>query len=60
MPGNPNEVKLVNNAMAKAIRRKIMTFLENGEKNIEEIGEAIGKDMLDFHPKILQQASLIE
>lgn len=60
MPGNPNEIKLVNNAMSNATRRKIMNFLENGEKNIEETGEAVGKAMLDFHLKVLQQASLIE
>ncbi|AKB29987.1 hypothetical protein MSSIT_3268 [Methanosarcina siciliae T4/M] len=60
MPGNPNEIKLVNNAMSNATRRKIMNFLEAGEKSTEEIGEEIGKSMLDFHLKVLQQASLIE
>jgi len=60
MPGNPNEIKLVNNAMSNATRRKIMNFLEAGEKSTEEIGEEIGKTMLDFHLKVLQQASLIE
>jgi len=60
MPGNPNEIKLVNNAMANAIRRKIMNFLADGDKNTEEIGGEVGKAMLDFHLKILQQASLIE
>ena len=60
MPGNPNEIKLVNNAMANATRRKIMNFLADGDRNIEEIGESVGKAMLDFHLKLLQQASLIE
>jgi len=60
MPGNPNEIKLVNNAMANATRRKIMNFLADGEKNTEEIGETVGKTMLDFHLKVLQQANLIE
>ena len=60
MPGNPNEIKLVNNAMANATRRKIMNFLADGDKNTEEIGGAVGKAMLDFHIKVLQQASLIE
>jgi ArsR family metal-binding transcriptional regulator len=60
MPGNPNEIKLVNNAMSNATRRKIMNFLVDGEKSIEEIGEALGKTMLDFHLKLLQQAGLIE
>jgi len=60
MPGNPNEIKLVNNAMSNATRRKIMNFLENGERSTEEIGGEIGKSMLDFHLKVLQQASLIE
>lgn len=60
MPGNPNEIKLVNNAMSNATRRKIMNFLGDGEKKIEQIGEAVGKTMLDFHLKVLQQANLIE
>jgi len=60
MPGNPNEIKLVNNAMANAIRRKIMNLLADGDKNTEEIGGEVGKAMLDFHLKVLQQASLIE
>jgi len=60
MPGNPNEIKLVNNAMANVTRRKIMNFLVDGGKNTNEIEETVGKAMLDFHLKILQQASLIE
>ncbi len=60
MPGNPNEIKLVNNAMSNATRRKIMNFLSVGDKSTEEIGGEIGKTMLDFHLKLLQQASLIE
>jgi len=60
MPGNPNEIKLVNNAMANATRRKIMNFLTDGERSTEEIGGEVGKTMLDFHLKVLQQASLIE
>jgi ArsR family metal-binding transcriptional regulator len=60
MPGNPNEIKLVNNAMANATRRKIMNFLAEDDRNIEEIGGAVGKTMLDFHLKLLQQAGLIE
>jgi len=60
VPGNPNEIKLVNNAMSNATRRKIMNFLSVGDKSTEEIGGEIGKTMLDFHLKLLQQASLIE
>ncbi len=60
MPGNPNEIKLVNNAMSNATRRKIMNFLSIGDKSTEEIGGEVGKTMLDFHLKLLQQASLIE
>ena len=60
MPGNPNEIKLVNNAMANVTRRKIMNFLSSGDKSTEEIGGEVGKTMLDFHLKLLQQASLIE
>lgn len=60
MPGSPNEIKLVNNAMSNATRRKIMNFLSAGSKSTEEIGEKVGKTMLDFHLKLLQQANLIE
>lgn len=60
LPGNPYEIKLVNNAMANATRRKIMNFLSSGDKSIEEIGEEVGKTMLDFHLNLLQQASLIK
>lgn len=60
MPGNPNEIKLVNNAMANATRRKIMSFLADGDRSIEEIESAAGKLKIDFHLKILQRASLIE
>jgi Uncharacterized protein conserved in archaea len=60
MPGNPNEIKLVNNAMSNATRRKIMNILSAGDKSTEEIGGEVGKTMLDFHLKLLQQASLIE
>lgn len=60
MPGNPNEIKLVNNAVANATRRKIMNFLAGGDKSIEEIEGEVGKTMLDFHLKLLQQANLIE
>ena len=59
MPGNTSETKLVNFAMANATRRKIINFLANGDKDIEEIGGIVGRAMLDFHLKILQQASLI-
>ena len=60
MPGNPQEIKLVNNAIANATRRKIMNFLAEGERTAEEIGESFGKPMLDYHLKLLQQANLIE
>ncbi|AKB12686.1 MAG TPA: (Fe-S)-binding protein [Methanosarcina thermophila] len=60
MPGNPNEIKLVNNAMSNVTRRKIMNFLSTGDKSTEEVGGEVGKSMLDFHLKLLQQASLIE
>jgi len=37
-----------------------MNFLVDGGKSTNEIEETVGKAMLDFHLKILQQASLIE
>ena len=60
MPGNPHEIKLVNNAMANVTRLKIMNFLSSGDKSNEEIGGEVGKTMFDFHLKLLQQANLIE
>ncbi|KKG14328.1 ArsR family transcriptional regulator [Methanosarcina sp. 2.H.T.1A.6] len=60
MPGNPNETKLVNFAMANSTRRKIINFLANGYRNTGEIEEIIGKKTLDFHLKVLQQAGLID
>lgn len=59
MPGKPEEIKMVSNAMANIPRRKMMAFLVGSEKTSEEIGEAVGKSMLDYHLKILQQAGLI-
>ncbi len=59
MPGNTSGTKLVNFAMANTTRRKIINFLANWDKDIEEISGIVGKAMLDFHLKILQQASLI-
>ena len=60
MPGKPEDIKMVSNAMANAPRREMMSFLADGEKTAEEIGEAVGKSMLDYHLKILEGAGLIE
>jgi hypothetical protein len=60
MPVNPNEIKLVNNAMANVTRQKIMNFLLSGKKSTEEIGGEIGKTVFDFHLKLLKKANLIE
>jgi ArsR family metal-binding transcriptional regulator len=60
MPGKPEEIKMVSNAMANIPRRKMMSLLADGERTAGEIGEAVGKSMLDYHLKILEQACLIE
>jgi len=60
MSGNMNETKLVNFAMANKARRKIINFLANCDRGIEEIEGITGKETLDFHLKILQEAGLIE
>ena len=60
MSGNANETKLVNFAMANKTRRKIINFLANCDRGIEEIEGTNGKETLDFHLKILQEAGLIE
>ncbi len=60
MPVDPNEIKLVNNAMANITRQKIMNLLSSGNKSAEEIGGEIGKSVFDFHLKLLKKANLIE
>ena len=60
MPEGTSETKLVNFAMANKARRKIINFLANGDRDIEEIEEIAGKKTLEFHLKILQDAGLIE
>jgi ArsR family metal-binding transcriptional regulator len=60
MSGNVNETKLVNFAMANKARRKIINFLANCDRGVEEIEEITGKGTLEFHLKILQEAGLIE
>ncbi len=37
-----------------------MNFLADDDRNSEDVGDAVGKSMLVFHLKVLQQASLIE
>jgi len=60
MSGGMSETKLVNFAMANKARRKIINFLANGDRGIEDIEEIAGKKTLEFHLKILQEAGLIE
>ncbi len=55
-----NETKLVNFAMANKARRKIINFLANCDRGFEEIEGITGKETLEFHLKILQEAGLIE
>lgn len=60
MSGGTSETKLVNFAMANKARRKIVNFLANGARDVEEIEGLVGKKTLDFHLNILQNAGLIE
>ncbi len=60
MSGNADETKLVNFAMANKARRKIINFLANCDRGVEEIEGITGKGTLEFHLKILQEAGLIE
>jgi len=60
MPGSPAEVKLVSNAMANATRRKIMAMLVEKERTREDIEQAAGGSMLDYHLQMLQQAGLAD
>jgi ArsR family metal-binding transcriptional regulator len=46
--------------MANKARRKIINFLANNDRDVEEIEALVGKKTLDFHLKILKDAGLIE
>lgn len=60
MSGGTSETKLVNFAMGNKTRRKIINFLANGHRNVEEIEALVGNNTIDFHLKILQDADPIE
>ncbi len=60
MVGGQADVKLVSNAMANATRRKIMAMLVEKERTREEVEQAAGGSMLDYHLQMLQQAGLAE
>jgi len=60
MTGSPAEVKLVSNAMANATRRKIMAMLVEKARTNEEIEQAVGGTMLDYHLQMLKQAGLAD
>jgi ArsR family metal-binding transcriptional regulator len=60
MSGGMSETKLVNFAMANKARRRIINFLADGARYVEEIEGLVGKKTLDFHMKILQDAGLVE
>lgn len=50
----------MNFAMCNKARRKIINFLANGDRDVEEIEGLVGKKTLNFHLKTLQDAGLIE
>ena len=50
----------MSNAMANATRRKIMATLVEKERTREEVEQAAGGSMLDYHLQMLQHAGLIE
>ena len=60
MVGGQADVKLVSNAMANATRRKIMAMLVEKERTREEVEQAAGASMLDYHLQMLQQAGLAD
>ncbi|WP_292386972.1 (Fe-S)-binding protein [Methanosarcina sp. UBA5] len=59
MSGGTSETKSVNFAMGNKVRRKIINFLANSNRDIEEIEGLVGKNTLDFHLNILKNAGLI-
>lgn len=50
----------MSNAMANATRRKIMAMLVEKERAKEEIEQAVGGSMLDYHLQMLEQAGLAD
>ena len=50
----------MSNAMANATRRKIMAMLVEKERTNEEIEQAVGGTMLDYHLQMLKQAGLAD
>jgi len=54
--GNPEDIKMVSNAMANITRRNVMKLLADDDKTVKEIEDAVDKSMLDYHFKILDQA----
>lgn len=60
MVGGQADVKLVSNAMANATRRKIMAMLVEKERTRDEVEQAAGATMLDYHLQMLQQAGLAD
>ncbi len=50
----------MSNAMANATRRKIMAMLVEKERTKEEIEQAVGGTMLDYHLQMLKQAGLAD
>lgn len=53
------KIKCVSNAMSNVTRRKIMDLLNEGNRSKNEIGEAVGQSMLNYHLQHLQQAEMI-
>jgi ArsR family metal-binding transcriptional regulator len=60
MSGGTSETKLANFAMGNKARRKIVNFLANGNRDLEEVEALVEKKTLDFHLNILREAGLIE
>jgi DNA-binding transcriptional ArsR family regulator len=59
-PESPEEMALVHHALENPIRRKMIILMNEGCLSVQEIAQAAGPNMLDYHLHRLELAGLIE
>lgn len=59
-PESPEEMAAVHHALESPIRRKMLILMNRGLLSVEDISEAVGPNMLDYHLHRLELAGLID
>jgi predicted DNA-binding ArsR family transcriptional regulator len=59
-PESPEAMALIHHALDNPIRRKMIILMNEGKLTVAEIGEVVGKTMLDYQLHRLELAGLIE